>query len=393
MRTAVPGSDTARFALIRLPAQRIHVVTDRVTLTIPSSDRAFRAQVDRLIDQAQPATPGELESRLRRLFPRAVVRRRDISGETPAWYVYRDGRWRSDLTGPWWEAPGTPTMELSREGWIVDADATALGLLGIDRAEDEPRHFTDFTAPGALDDTQSMFRIVDAGDALNATVLLRPTTGDVIAIDMHAYRDGDRIKVSFRLADDVELDLPVVAAERPAVRYEPANDAAFRGYAELLLGRMPEPTLDGLMLRLHRLYPHARVEADETGWLARRDGDRSPAAVETWWTEPSLPRVRYDAQALILEANPAAERLLGRSMVGHYWQEFVTAGSTEQVTVMLEILAEVGAAESRFRMPRGDGKLLEFDSYTVADGEHFTTVFRPVSAGPGASAETALPPA
>ena len=45
---------------------------------------------------------------------------------------------------------------------------------------------------------------------------------------------------------------------------------------------------------------------------------------------------------------------------------------------MLAILAEVGAAESRFRMPRGDGTLLEFDSYTVADGEELETVFRPI---------------
>jgi PAS domain-containing protein len=88
--------------------------------------------------------------------------------------------------------------------------------------------------------------------------------------------------------------------------------------------------------------------------------------------------VRYDAQALILEANEPAEAFFGRAMVGHHWQEFVTPGSTEQVGAMLDILAEVGAAESRFRMPRGDGSLIEFDSYTEVDGEVFETVFRRV---------------
>jgi hypothetical protein len=63
-------------------------------------------------------------------------------------------------------------------------------------------------------------------------------------------------------------------------------------------------------------------------------------------------------------------------MIGHYWQEFVTPGSTDQVGIMLDILAEVGAAESRFRMPRGDGQLLDFDSYTETRGEEFVTVFR-----------------
>ena len=93
----------------------------------------------------------------------------------------------------------------------------------------------------------------------------------------------------------------------------------------------------------------------------------------------ALPRVRYDAQALILEVNQAAKAFFGRALMGHHWQEFVTPGSTEQVTVMLEILAEVGAAESRFRMPRGDGSLVEFNSYTEARGEEFSTVFRPAA--------------
>jgi len=95
-----------------------------------------------------------------------------------------------------------------------------------------------------------------------------------------------------------------------------------------------------------------------------------------WWQDAELPRVRYDAKALILEANDLAEGFFGRPMVGHHWQEFVTPGSTEQVSATLEILSEIGAAESRFRMPRGDGSLVEFDSYTKVDGDMFVTVFR-----------------
>ena len=50
---------------------------------------------------------------------------------------------------------------------------------------------------------------------------------------------------------------------------------------------------------------------------------------------------------------------------------------------MLEILAQVGAAESRFRMPRPDGGLIEFDSFTFVDGDDMVTVMR--SAGPPAA--------
>ena len=38
--------------------------------------------------------PAELQAALRDRYPRAVVRSRDLSGETTSvWYVYRDGRW------------------------------------------------------------------------------------------------------------------------------------------------------------------------------------------------------------------------------------------------------------------------------------------------------------
>jgi hypothetical protein len=145
---------------------------------------------------------------------------------------------------------------------------------------------------------------------------------------------------------------------------------------------MPEPTPEGLALRLRRLYPHATasIEAPER-WLVRRDEDAVPQSA--WWEEPGLPSVRYDAQALILEANRPAQALLGSPLIGHHWQEFVTPGSAEQVTTMLAILAEAGRAESRFRMPGADGSMVEFDSYTEVDGETFTTIMRPRSGPAG----------
>jgi PAS domain-containing protein len=345
-------------------------------ITIPSTDTAFRRHVDRLRARTSLASPEELEARLRRLFPRAVVRSRDLSGEPAAWYVYRDGRWRSDMTGSWWEAAGLPSVDVSRQGWIDQANATALDLLGIHATDLGTRHFTDFVAPGSLEDSMSLFRIVDEGHELTATALLRPTSGDVVAIDIHAWREGDRLLAVFRLADDVEIPTPHAAVRPASVEFLPATDAAFRGYVDLAIGRMPEPTPDGLALRLRRLYPHANVEIDGERWIARRDPVDAPEAAESWWEDPDLPRVRYDAEALIVEANAAAEALLGRRMVGHHWQEFVTPGSTEQVSAMLAILAEVGRAESRFRMPRADGSLMEFDSYTEVVGEGFTTVMR-----------------
>jgi len=204
-------------------------------------------------------------------------------------------------------------------------------------------------------------------------------SGEVIAVEVHAARDGDQVVAVIRLADDVDIAADVGrTAERPSLTMMPATDVAFRRYAERALERMPEPTPGGLELRLRRLYPHAAVVVGEEGWVVHRDDDASQGD-GNWWLETSVARVRYDGEGLILEANDEATAMFGRQLVGHHWQEFVTPGSSEQVAVMLEILAEAGAAESRFRMPRSDGSLLEFDSYTEVAGDEFKTAFRPVT--------------
>jgi PAS domain-containing protein len=283
------------------------------------------------------------------------------------------------MSRPWWEGEGLPRVTTSVDGWITEANATALGLLGLEPADIGARHFTDFVAPGTLDDAMSLFAIVEEGRDLTATVLLQPTSGDVVAIDIRATRHGGAIEAVLRLAEGVEIEPGSSAATgpMPELLCRPPTDVAFRGYAELALSRMPEPTPELLALRLRRLYPHARVAADGDRWIASREPEGLEQAPRDWWRDDGLPRVQYDAQALILEANEAAHALLGKSLVGHYWQEFVTPGSTEQVSAMLAILAEVGAAESRFRMPAADGSLVEFDSYTIVEEERFTTVMRP----------------
>ena len=342
-------------------------------ITIPASDAAFREHVHNIVPLA---TPRELEMRLRRIFPRVVVRERTISG-APGWYVYRDGAWSSSLIGNWWDDPGLPKVVVSEDGWFTEANRTAAGILGMDEDEATSHHFTDFVVPGTLDDSMGLFQIIRDGKVLDATLVMRPLTGDVIAVDLHSELLGERIVTVFRLAEDVDVPTGMPPVGRPTdIIYVPAIDVAFRLYAQRAIERMPEATPDGLAIRLRRLYPHASVDEDGERWTARRDHGDSETPTESWWQADDLPRVRYDAQALIVEANGQAEAFFGRSMIGHHWQEFVTPGSTDQVGVMLEILAEVGAAESRFRMPHGDGRLLEFDSYTEVHGEDFITLFR-----------------
>lgn len=59
----------------------------------PADDAAFEAAIDDLLD-AGLLDPAAVQEGLRARYPRAVVRRRELAGETAAvWYVYRDGRW------------------------------------------------------------------------------------------------------------------------------------------------------------------------------------------------------------------------------------------------------------------------------------------------------------
>lgn len=349
----------------------------RSILTIPTSDLAFAEYVAATSEKHPRTSAAEFERLLRRIFPRVVVRERSLSGETPSWYVYRDGAWRPEATGPWWVEPGLPRVVVSDEGWMTDINKPAAELLGIPATDTEPRHFTDFVVPGRLAEAAQLFDVVLTGRELDATIVLRPTSGDAIAVAVHSKRESDHVVGTFRLADDVDLpDDAQSTAPRPTASYVPATDVAFRAYAQRALERMSDPTPEGMELRIRRLYPHAHVDRSEAGWLVHRDRDGVVPQEVQWWLDPSVARARYDAQALILEANDSARHLFRRELEGHHWQEFVTAGSTDEVDVMLAILAEVGAAESRFRLPMPDGSLLEFDSYTEVDGDEFVSAYR-----------------
>ena len=65
----------------------------------PRDDTPFVAMAERLVADGV-RSPGELQDRLRREYPDAVVRARELDGEAfTIWYVYRDGHWVSGAGG------------------------------------------------------------------------------------------------------------------------------------------------------------------------------------------------------------------------------------------------------------------------------------------------------
>jgi hypothetical protein len=78
----------------------------------PAADPVFVAAVERIVERCD--RPAELERRLHRRFPLAVVRGRDLDAElTEVWYVYRDGRWVRGNEPPR-RLPGAPDAVMSR---------------------------------------------------------------------------------------------------------------------------------------------------------------------------------------------------------------------------------------------------------------------------------------
>ena len=66
-----------------------------IWLTInPKTDAEFVACAERVGDEASDTA--EFERRLREHYPHAVVRRRDLAGESESFYVYRDGHWAGE---------------------------------------------------------------------------------------------------------------------------------------------------------------------------------------------------------------------------------------------------------------------------------------------------------
>ena len=58
----------------------------------PRSDVAFVSLAEACFN-AGGDRPMDLEEQLRERYPHAVVRERNLHGEVPMWYVYREGAW------------------------------------------------------------------------------------------------------------------------------------------------------------------------------------------------------------------------------------------------------------------------------------------------------------
>jgi PAS domain-containing protein len=143
-----------------------------------------------------------------------------------------------------------------------------------------------------------------------------------------------------------------------------------------IIARIPEPTPQGLELRLRRSYPYASVDgSDPLRWLVTRDPRPDGAPVR--WHDRSLARTVALDTSLIVEANDAALQLLGRDLVGRHWHELAVPSSLDQRLQMRDYYVANGGAESTFRLIGAGGELVDYDYRLSWQGDRFTTIMAP----------------
>ena len=176
---------------------------DRIVNTIPSKDAALRRVVDRVTASGEQETPADLAASLRPLYPRVAVFERQLSGEHPHLYVYRDGRYEPEDREPWWEASGVACVHVDgATGRLLRVTGAWAELMRASADELVGRHFVDFVLPEARPAAQAMFEAVSEEREVRSEALVARPDGTTLPIEFRAIRRDGEIEVCYRPLED-----------------------------------------------------------------------------------------------------------------------------------------------------------------------------------------------
>jgi PAS domain S-box-containing protein len=171
----------------------------RVT-TFPSTDGAFRRAVERVALAARTKAKDELAKRLRPLFPRVAVFERELDGEPPQLYVFRDGRYELEPDDPWWNADDVARVCLSATtGRLTMVSPEYAAIIGTSPDDLVGRHYLDFVEPEAAEAGQAMFEALVSEREVTTEAVIRRVDGSAIRIQLHAAREDGEIDVRSRV--------------------------------------------------------------------------------------------------------------------------------------------------------------------------------------------------
>ena len=204
------------------------VVRDVVILAFPPADAVFAHAARRLVTDLGVISPEALETRLRAIYPRAVVRARDplASFGAPAWYVYRDGRFSPFVPDDarWWEAPDAARVVVDDAGAYLDASPSALELLGVTLDELRRSRSGDFSVAAYRDLVPWILALLRDTGELHSATMLQPRGREPQPVEYRFIRDGDGPGRHLSIIRPVPLE--VVEPTREADAGEPATAGA-----------------------------------------------------------------------------------------------------------------------------------------------------------------------
>jgi len=170
------------------------IVRDVALLCFPPDDAVFGAFVRRTFGELAGDTPADLQSKVRSLYPRAVVHPREplasLAGN--AWYVYRDGRYSPFSDGPpWWDEPTAARVVIDDAGCYVDANPPALELLGVSLDELRRSKAGDFTPPAFGAEAPWIMQLLrDTGELHSLSMLRSRNDEPDAAVEFHFVKDA-----------------------------------------------------------------------------------------------------------------------------------------------------------------------------------------------------------
>lgn len=141
-------------------------------ICIPSDDVGFAEHVSRVFVTRLYETPAQLQDRLRRVYPTAVVRKRELSGEMwPTWYVYRDRLVSRRDGGAWWEQPDAARVAF-RGHRIIEANTAMHELLSHPPGGLIGCPLADILPAGLDEDVEILLRMVREGRTITSTFVV-----------------------------------------------------------------------------------------------------------------------------------------------------------------------------------------------------------------------------
>ena len=171
-----------------------------IVTTFPSSDGAFRRAVERVSGAVKKPAKDELARRLKPLFPRVAIFERELAGEPPQLYVFRDGRYEAAPDDRWWEADGVASVCLdAATGRLTHVSPAYAAIMGAPLGDLVGRHYLEFVEPEAIDAAGAMFEALAADREVLTEAVIRRVDGTLIRIQLHAEREDGEIDVRYRL--------------------------------------------------------------------------------------------------------------------------------------------------------------------------------------------------